>query len=35
MKMLVTGCAGFIGARTSEFLLERGDEERKGLKLEG
>lgn len=26
MKILVTGCAGFIGARTSELLLERGDE---------
>ncbi len=26
MKILVTGCAGFIGARTSEMLLERGDE---------
>ena len=25
MKLLVTGCAGFIGARTSELLLERGD----------
>jgi UDP-glucuronate 4-epimerase len=26
MKILVTGCAGFIGARTAELLLERGDE---------
>jgi UDP-glucuronate 4-epimerase len=26
MKILLTGCAGFIGARTSEMLLERGDE---------
>lgn len=26
MKVLVTGCAGFIGARTSELLLERGDQ---------
>ncbi len=26
MKILVTGCAGFIGARTSEMLLERGDQ---------
>jgi len=26
MKILVTGCAGFIGARVGEMLLERGDE---------
>ena len=26
MKILLTGCAGFIGARTAELLLERGDE---------
>src|SRR5437763_1032084 len=26
MKVLVTGAAGFIGAATSRFLLERGDE---------
>jgi nucleoside-diphosphate-sugar epimerase len=26
MKILVTGCAGFIGARTASMLLERGDE---------
>ena len=26
MKVLVTGAAGFIGARLSERLLERGDE---------
>jgi len=26
MKILLTGCAGFIGARTAVLLLERGDE---------
>jgi nucleoside-diphosphate-sugar epimerase len=26
MKILLTGCAGFIGARTAAMLLERGDE---------
>jgi len=26
MKLFLTGCAGFIGARTAELLLERGDE---------
>jgi len=26
MKILLPGCAGFIGARTAELLLERGDE---------
>lgn len=26
MKILLTGCAGFIGARTAEMLLERGEE---------
>lgn len=26
MKLLVTGAAGFIGARTAQMLLERGDE---------
>ena len=26
MRILVTGCAGFIGARVVEMLLERGDE---------
>ena len=26
MKILLTGCAGFIGARVGEMLLERGDE---------
>lgn len=26
MKILLTGCAGFIGARVGELLLERGDE---------
>lgn len=26
MKILLTGCAGFIGARTASMLLERGDE---------
>ena len=25
MKIIVSGCAGFIGARVCEFLLERGD----------
>ena len=25
MKVLVTGCAGFIGWRVSEFLLEMGE----------
>jgi UDP-glucuronate 4-epimerase len=26
MKILLTGCAGFIGSRVAELLLERGDE---------
>ena len=26
MKILLTGCAGFIGFHTSLYLLERGDE---------
>ncbi len=26
MRIFLTGCAGFIGAKTAEFLLERGDE---------
>ncbi|MCB0355284.1 MAG: NAD-dependent epimerase/dehydratase family protein, partial [Bdellovibrionales bacterium] len=26
MKILVTGCAGFIGCETARSLLERGDE---------
>ena len=26
MKILVTGCAGFIGSHTCEYLLKRGDE---------
>lgn len=26
MRILLTGCAGFIGARTASMLLERGDE---------
>jgi len=26
MKILVTGCAGFIGSHTCEFLLKRGDQ---------
>ena len=25
MKILLTGCAGFIGSHTTEMLLERGD----------
>ena len=25
MKFLVTGCAGFIGSHTCEYLLKRGE----------
>ena len=25
MKILVTGCVGFIGSHTCEYLLKRGD----------